>query len=163
MLRSFIIQLVQPKKATCPTKRLVRRPMASKLDRSIKPEDEQQLSEMLVGRRIPSLLLSTSQGDPIDLQTFATRSVAIYIYPGVEMSPDGQEHSLEADAAQHRAFGAHQHDMSTLNLAVVGISSQPLELQRDGSGIGKVRHTLLSDPHLTLARSLGLPTLNTEQ
>lgn len=132
--------------------------MTPKLVRSIKLGDEQQHLEMLVGRRLPSLCLGTSEGEPIDLQTFASRSVVIYIYPGVEMSPDGQEHSLEADAAQRRAFGAHERDMSTLNLAVVGMSSQPAELQREDSGIGKARHLLLTDPHLTLASSLGLPT-----
>jgi peroxiredoxin len=113
---------------------------------------------MLVGRRLPSLCLSTSVGGLIDLQTFSTRLAAIYIYPGVEMSPDGQECSLNADAAQHRAFDAHERDMSTLNLAVIGISSDPPEWQHAPSETGKVRHRLLSDPHFMLARLLGFPT-----
>jgi peroxiredoxin len=62
------------------------------------------------------------------------------------------------DAAQHRAFGAHEHDMSTLNLSVFGISSQWPGMQRESAEATRVRHPLLSDPHLLFAEKLGLPT-----
>jgi peroxiredoxin len=106
---------------------------------------------------IPSLLLATFQGEPVDLGSFATRSVVVYMYPGSSSSPDGGVDSLMLDAAQHRAYGAHEPDMSALNLSVFGVSSQLPEAQRESAEAIRVRHALLSDSNLLLAEKLELP------
>lgn len=111
----------------------------------------------LIGRVIPSLLLGASQGDPVNLESFAARSAVIYLYPGSTRSPDGGEDSPMLDAAQHRAYGAHELDMSVLGLTVVGVSSQSSVVQRESAQVGRVRHMLLSDPNHLLADKLGLP------
>lgn len=121
-------------------------------------EEARRVVEGLVGRSVPSLLLAATQGEPVDLSSFAGRSAVIYVYPGHESSPDGGEDSPMLDAAQHRSFGAHEHDMAALGLSVVGISSQSSEDQLECAEATRVRHALLSDPHLLLAQKLGLPT-----
>jgi peroxiredoxin len=87
-------------------------------------------------------------------------SVVIYMYPGSGSSPDGGEDSPMLDAAQHRAYGAHEPDMSALRLSVVGVSSLFSDAQRESAEASRVTHKLLSDPHLLLARELGLPTFS---
>jgi peroxiredoxin len=121
-------------------------------------EEARRVVDGLVGRLVPSLLLVSFRGEPVDLGSFATRSVAIYLYPGGCCSPDGGEDSPMLDAAQHRAFGAYEHEMAMLNLAVFGVSSQWPEVQRESAEATRVGHPLLSDPHLLLAEKLGLPT-----
>jgi peroxiredoxin len=120
------------------------------------------LIDRLLGRAIPSVLLVGSDGDPVNLEDFAARSAAIYLYPGSGSSPDGGTDSPMLDAAQHRAYRVHEPDMLALNFAVVGISSQPAEAQRECAEVSRVRHTLLSDPNLLLADALELPTFEEE-
>lgn len=121
-------------------------------------EARSRVVEGLIGRVVPPLLLAASRGEPVDLGSFAPRSVVIYMYPGCRSSPDGGKDSSMLDAAQHRGFGAHEHDMSVLNLAVFGVSSQSSEAQFRSAKATRVRHTLLNDPRLLLAERLGLPT-----
>lgn len=61
------------------------------------------------------------------------------------------------DAAQHRAYGAHEPDMSALNLSVFGVSSQSPDAQRESAEATRVHHALLSDSNLLLAEKLELP------
>jgi peroxiredoxin len=126
-------------------------------------EQARRLTNRLVGGMIPPLLLASPQEDPVDLGSFATSSVVIYLYPGCGSSPDGGEDSPMLDAAQHRAYGAHASDMSALNFVVVGISSQSVEAQYESAEAGRVRHTLLSDPSLLLAEELELPTFEYDE
>jgi peroxiredoxin len=120
-------------------------------------EEARRVIDRLAGRVIPPLLLATSRGEPVDLGSFATRSVVVYMYPGSSSSPDGGEDSPMLDAAQHRAYGAHEPDMSALNLSVFGVSSQSPDAQRESAEATRVRHALLSDSNLLLAEKLDLP------
>lgn len=132
--------------------------MSSLGDLMRESEQAQQLADSLLDNSIPPLLMPASQGDPLDLGHFAMGWAVIYTYPGGSHSPDGGEDSPMLDAAQHRAYGAHAPDMSALRLAVVGVSSQLPDAQRESAEASRVLHRLLSDPHLLLADALGLPT-----
>ncbi|MGA9875636.1 MAG: redoxin family protein [Solirubrobacteraceae bacterium] len=121
-------------------------------------EETRRLADRLVGRAIPSLLLSSSHGNTVDLERYARRSVAIYLYPGANSSPDGGEDSPMVDSAQQRGFAALEPDMSALGLPVVGISTHSQDEQIDSALANHIRHALLSDPGLSLADELGLPT-----
>jgi peroxiredoxin len=124
-------------------------------------EETSRVIDKLTGQAIPPrLLLASSQGEPVELGHFATRSAVIYMYPGSPSSPDGGEGSPMFDAAQHRAFGFHEPDMSALNLSVLGVSSQSPEIQRESAEATRVRHRLLSDPNLLLAQTFELPTFD---
>jgi peroxiredoxin len=133
--------------------------LAADLDDLIRAREEtRRLVDGLVGRAIPSLLLSSSHGNTVDLERYARRSVAIYLYPGTDSSPDGGQGSPMVDQAQQRGFAALEPDMSALGLPVVGISTRSQDEQIDNALTNHIRHALLSDPRLSLADELGLPT-----
>ena len=106
---------------------------------------------------MPSLLLATFQGEPVDLGSFGTSSAAIYIYPGSKGGPDGCEGTLRLDAIEHRAFNAQGPALRALGLLVIGLSSESLEDQLKSTSAIGIEHVLLSDPYLRLAEKLNLP------
>lgn len=121
-------------------------------------EEVRHLVDGLCGRVVPPLLLAASCGDPVSLESFASGSGVIYLYPGATSSPDGGESSLLVDAAQHRGFRDLGPDMSVLKLTVVGVSTQSQDAQIRSVVANRLQHTLLSDPQLLLADRLELPT-----
>jgi peroxiredoxin len=106
---------------------------------------------------MPSLLLATFQGEPVNLGSFGTSAAVIYIYPGSKGGPDGGEDTPRLDAIEHRAFDAHGPDLRALDLLVLGLSSELLEDQLESTTATGIEHVLLSDPHLLLAEKLELP------
>lgn len=129
------------------------------MDRADGSDQARPLTCALVGRPVPSVSLAGFMGEPVDVGDLAARSaLALYVYPGCSESPDGGEDSLMLDAVQHRAYDAHEDDLSELELLAVGVSSQSWQRQRESAAATRVRHMLLSDPELSLAESLGLPT-----
>jgi peroxiredoxin len=121
------------------------------------------LAERLVGLAIPSLVLSSREAFPLNLRDFAAGfRLVIYMYPGTNSSPqDGQATAL-MDAIQHRACRDRQPDLEARGYYTIGISSQPENAQRRAIAENQLTHRLLSDPKLTLAHELKLPTFPLE-
>jgi peroxiredoxin len=88
----------------------------------------------------------------------AARPVVLYVYPGCGRSPDGGDATAVFDAGEHRAYRAVEPDLAVLGFAVVGVSSQSWQEQRESVAATGISHRLLSDPNLVLADRLGLPT-----
>lgn len=63
-----------------------------------------------------------------------------------------------ADAAQHRAFRDRRDELFRHGVLVAGLSSQSQDEQLATAETHGVLHWLLSDPELSLAQALGLPT-----
>jgi peroxiredoxin len=89
--------------------------------------------------------------------------LVLYFYPGAVCSPEDGYQSPLRDSVQHRAFANRDAELVGLGYAIVGVSSQSLEVQRRVIADTGVRHTLLSDPDLVLAQTLGLPTFRLDQ
>ncbi len=121
-------------------------------------ERARRLADGLVGRTIPALRLTTAAGALVDLRSEAERAAVFYLYPGVAASPDGVSDTAVADAALHRAFDRHYHDLRARSLNVLGLSSEPEHAQLVRLIEHRVGHELVSDPELRLAHTLGLPT-----
>jgi peroxiredoxin len=124
---------------------------------------ERRLVDGLVGLVVPALLVSSSMGEPLNLQDFPARSGVIYVYPGSGGSPDGGESSPLQDTAEHRGFRDLASDLTVLHFPVVGISTQSPEVQVEDAWANRLDHPLLSDPRLTLADALGLPTFTLDE
>jgi peroxiredoxin len=121
-------------------------------------EDHHHLAGELVGQAIPSIKLHTTRLDLVDLLNYASRCTAIYVYPGSAASVDGEQDTPLADAAQHQAFRERRDDLFRHGVLVAGLSSQSQDEQLATAETHSVLHWLLSDPELSLARALGLPT-----
>ena len=65
------------------------------------------------------------------------------------------------DGILHRAFRANAKTLHALGFQVLGISSQEAKAQLRVMINNRLEHQMLSDPHLLLARGLGLPTFAT--
>ena len=116
--------------------------------------ERRRLSSLLVGRELPRALL-----DGFLAAEHAVRSgVVLYVYPGLECSPDGGRDSAMLDEVQHRAYDAIEDALSALDLFVLGVSSQSWQTPHRTVAGADVRHILLADPAFLLAESLGLPT-----
>jgi peroxiredoxin len=62
------------------------------------------------------------------------------------------------DGIQHRAFRDRQPELEARGYRVIGISSQPEQAQWRAVAGNRLTQRLLSDPKLTLAHELKLPT-----
>ena len=83
--------------------------------------------------------------------------------PYAVRSPEDRYQSPLRDSVQHLAFANCDAELVGLGYAIVGVSSQSLDVQRRAIADTGVRHTLLSDPDLVLAQALGLPTFRLDQ
>jgi peroxiredoxin len=126
-------------------------------DRLRERAEGERLEQRLVGRTLPSGLPLTASHKHIE--SFASRSLVVYLYPGASDSHDGGSDSLMADAAQHRAFRDREAELIALHFSVVGLTSQSQDAQIESALTNRISHTLLSDPRLLLADELELPTV----
>jgi peroxiredoxin len=58
--------------------------------------------------------------------------------------------------------GGERHELTARHVNVMGISSQPLEVQYRGAKANQLTQTLLTDPECRLAQALELPTFTLE-
>jgi peroxiredoxin len=121
-------------------------------------EEARRVTDRLVGRSIPSLILASCKGDPVNPKELGHGSVVIYLYPGSRTSPDDGDDTPMVDAVQHRAFRDHHDEISARRFRVAGISSQPQQTQYASTKANYLQHTLLTDPECRLAQELELPT-----
>lgn len=127
------------------------------------PEDD-GAADHLEGAELPRFLLPSTQGGELDPSTLGDERLVAYMYPrtGVsgEPSPDGWDDIPGARGCtpQSCAFRDTLAEFTAKKIAVVGISSQSAEEQREFAEREHIPFPLLSDTELMLATTLSLPT-----
>ena len=131
------------------------------------PEDDGAVDH-LTGMTVPRLELPTTDGHGVDLADAAQRLLVVYVYPRAgrpgEPLPAGWDEIPGARGCtpQSCSFRDHHAEIVALGAHVLGLSAQTtadhLELvERLG-----LPYPLASDPLLTLAGALGLPTFEVD-
>ena len=117
----------------------------------------------LEGRPLPDVTLASTHG-PVDLRPAARGRLVLYGYPRTghpdRPSPPGWDEIPGARGCtpENCAFRDHERALRELGAAVLGLSSQPLEEQREFAERERIPYPLLNDSDLVLARELDLPT-----
>jgi peroxiredoxin len=116
----------------------------------------------LTGDYLPSISLSSTQGEYVDLSTISGY-VVIYCYPmtgkpGVSL-PDGWDEIPGARGCtpQSCAFRDHYQELDNLGAKVFGLSTQSTEDQVEAKMRLHLPFELLSDSDSTFAHTLKLP------
>ncbi|HEY1285216.1 MAG TPA: peroxiredoxin [Solirubrobacterales bacterium] len=131
------------------------------------PEDD-GAADHLEGLRVPRLSLESTAGAALDLASLAGGLLVAYLYPrtGIpgEPSPAGWDDIPGARGCtpQSCAYRDSIDRFAALGTAVVGISAQSPQQQREFAQREHISFPLLSDPRLELARELCLPTFEVE-
>jgi len=118
--------------------------------------DAHLLRHRLIGMRPPLLTLATASGGQIRLGCNA--SLVAYTYPGGVTSHEHWADTPLADAEEHRGFRDLHDEFVAQGLAVIGVSSQPVERLPETIAANRLPHELASDSTLGLAELLQLPT-----
>ena len=121
-------------------------------------------ADHLPGRRLPSLTLPATSGEPVDLSALAGRTV-VYAYPRTGR-PDQAPLVDDWDdipgargcTPESCAFRDHHAELRAAGAAVVGLSTQDPEYQQEVATRLHLPYPLLSDADLALTRALDLPT-----
>ena len=129
------------------------------------PEDD-GAADHLAGLALPSLSLPATIGEALDLARIggSTRYLVAYVYPRTgtpgEPSPAGWDDIPGARGCtpQSCAYRDALAELAALDAAVVGISAQAPEEQREFARREHIPFPLLSDAGLQLKADLGLPT-----
>jgi peroxiredoxin len=121
----------------------------------------------LPGQSLPSIALTSTQGQPLDLSSIADR-VVIYCYPmtgqpGIPL-PDGWDEIPGARGCtpQSCAFRDHHQELNDLGAQVFGLSTQSTEYQIEAKERLHLPFQLLSDYDLSFATALKLPMFEIE-
>jgi peroxiredoxin len=121
-------------------------------------------ADHLPGQALPALALPSTAGEPIDLAAAATGTLVLFCYPRTgrpgEAPPPGWDEIPGARGCTPQACGFRDHhaELAGLGARLLGLSAQPLEEQLETAGRLGLPYPLLSDPDLTLAEALRLPT-----
>jgi peroxiredoxin len=130
------------------------------------PEDDGAAAHLL-GSAIPSVVLASTQGGKIDLAEAAHDRLVVYVYPRTgkpgEPLPDGWDDIPGARGCtpQSCAFRDAQAELAAHGAAVIGVSAQTPDDQREFAEREHIPYPLLSDHELELADAMGLPTFET--
>ena len=127
------------------------------------PEDD-GAADGLEGLRVPEVRLASTLGCEVDLDQVASGGLVLYVYP--RTGTPGQPSLPGWDAipgargctAENCAFRDHERELRGLGVAVIGLSSQPVEEQREFAERERILYPLVNDSRLVLARELGIPT-----
>ena len=117
----------------------------------------------LPGMRLPSVTLTSTAGDLVNLSTLLGRTV-VYCYSRTGRSdeelPRGWNEIPGARGCtpQSCAFRDHHEELRALGARVFGLSTQDTEHQREAVERLHLPFELLSDENLAFARALRLPT-----
>jgi peroxiredoxin len=131
------------------------------------PEDDGAAAH-LTGMAVPELALPAAEGGAVDLANLARGRLVAYAYPrtGVpgQPSPLGWDDIPGARGCtpQSCAFRDALAEFTRLGAAVIGISAQEPEEQREFAEREHIPFPLLSDSDLKLAVELQLPTFEAE-
>ena len=134
------------------------------------PEDD-GAADHLVGMALPDLALPSTRGAEIDFATAAgsARWLVAYVYPRTgtpdEPSPAGWDDIPGARGCtpQSCAYRDALAEFEALDAAVVGVSAQTPEEQREFAERERIPFPLLSDTNLRLRDELRLPTFEVEE
>ena len=127
------------------------------------PEDD-GAADGLEGLRMPKVRLASIPGPQVDLDQVSSNGLVLYIYPrtGIpdQASPQGWDEIPGARGCtpENCAFRDHERELRGLGVAVIGLSSQAFEEQREFSERERIPYPLVNDSGLVLASELGLPT-----
>lgn len=131
------------------------------------PEDD-GAADHLVGMQVPELALPSTRGETVGLADLAQDRAVAYVYPrtGVpgQPSPAGWDDIPGARGCtpQSCAFRDSLAEFAGLGAAVIGISAQEPEEQREFAEREHIPFPLLSDSEMRLATTLQLPTFEAE-
>ena len=124
-------------------------------------------SDHLPGMLLPSVVLTSTAGESIDLSTLAGKTV-VYCYPmtgrpGSDL-PAGWDEIPGARGCtpQSCAFRDHHAEIKALGARVFGLSTQSTAYQREAARRLHLPFELLSDEKLAFAEALGLPTFEAD-
>jgi peroxiredoxin len=121
-------------------------------------------ADHLAGMALPGIRLRSTSGSAVDLSKLTAPRTVIYCYPmtGVpgEPLPEGWDLIPGARGCTPQAcsFRDQYHDLSRLNAAVFGASTQTTEYQLEMAGRLHLPFEILSDDKLELCAALRLPT-----
>ncbi len=121
----------------------------------------------LLGKSLPSIALSSTQGEYVDLSEISGH-VVIYCYPmtgqpGIPL-PDKWDEipGVRGCTPQSCAFRDHHQELNELGAKVFGFSTQSTEYQMEAKMRLHLPFDLLSDGDLSLANTLKLPMFEIE-
>ena len=121
----------------------------------------------LPGMRLPSVALSSTSGEPVDLSRLPGKTV-VYCYPrtgrpGENVPREWNEISgARGCTPQSCAFRDYHTELQALCVRVVGLSTQDTGYQREAVERLHLPFELLSDEGLAFAKALNLPTFEAE-
>jgi peroxiredoxin len=121
----------------------------------------------LPGMRLPSVPLTSTAGDEVDLAA-ATGTTVVYCYPltgrpGRDLPPGWDDiPGARGCTPQSCAFRDHHAELEELGSRVFGLSTQDTAYQREAVERLHLPFPLLSDEKLKFARALELPTFEAE-
>lgn len=131
------------------------------------PEDDGG-ADRLEGRALPELRLPSTLNDTVDLAAAAHDLLVAYVYPRTgrpgEPSPAGWDDIPGARGCtpQGCAYRDSLAEFTSLGAAVIGISAQGPDEQREFARRERIPFPLLSDASLRLAATLSLPTFEVD-
>nr|WP_042190153.1 redoxin family protein [Kibdelosporangium sp. MJ126-NF4]CEL19129.1 Alkyl hydroperoxide reductase subunit C-like protein [Kibdelosporangium sp. MJ126-NF4] len=131
--------------------------------------DDDGAADHLPGTPAPHITLPTTDGKPVRLDALGPGRTVIYVYPltgrpGVDL-PEGWNSIPGARGCtpESCAFRDHFQDLLAAGAGrVFGLSSQDSEYQREVVERLGLPFGILSDPTLSLADALGLPTFDVD-
>ncbi len=131
------------------------------------PEDDGG-ADHLTGMALPELRLPATLGGSLHLAEAAQERLVVYVYPRTgtpgEPLPAGWDDIAGARGCtpQSCAYRDSLAEFSALGAAVIGISAQTAEEQREFAEREHIPFALLSDSGLSLAEALRLPTFEAD-
>jgi peroxiredoxin len=131
------------------------------------PEDDGAAAH-LPGTRIPRLKLPSTDGLGTDLTELAQGRLVVYAYPRTgrpgEALPAGWDDIPGARGCtpQSCAFRDHHAEIAALGARVIGLSAQTTAYQAEVAERLGLPYPLASDPLLTVADALRMPTFEVE-
>ena len=124
-------------------------------------------ADHLPGSDVPALALPSTLGGEVDLADAARERVVVYVYPRTgtpgQPSPEGWADIPGARGCtpQSCAFRDAREELARHGAALIGISAQTPDEQREFAEREHIPYPLLSDHELVLADAMGLPTFET--
>jgi peroxiredoxin len=122
----------------------------------------------LVGRALPAIELSATDGQSVGLGRFKTPRAVIYCYPRTSVpgqpAPTGWDLIPGARGCTPQActFRDHHADITARRAQLFGLSTQTTAYQREMADRLHLPFLVLSDANFQLTDALGLPTFETD-
>jgi len=126
------------------------------------PEDDGACSH-LPGTRIPSVPLTATNGEMVDLSVLPG-TVVVYFYPMIgrpdspPMAGWNEIPGARGCTPQSCAFRDRHTELNGFGAKVFGVSAQPLDDQKEAKGRLELPFELLNDSQFVLTEAMHLPT-----